>query len=154
VIARWQEPSEGPWTGDESSMRFSADERFLCLRHANSGRLTVRRLDGPVPAIHYQGSGASNNWTFDFSPDSKRLAYVLRDNRIAVADLISGEVRHLSPTGEDQNYIRFAPDGRRFAVVARRGADWAIDVRNAEAGHVEMSLPHPYAVALLAWHPN
>jgi WD40 repeat protein len=155
-IAHWQEPTEGAWPQSESDLRFSPDGRFLCVRHATSGRLTVRRLDGPEPVVcHKEVQGVPGGWAMDFSPDSKRLVYLLTDTRIAVVDLTSGQTSYLKPTGAAwQEHIRFAPDGRRFALRVRHAGKWAIEVRDANTGQVERSLPHPNKAIHPAWHPD
>jgi serine/threonine protein kinase/WD40 repeat protein len=155
-IARWQERTEGAWPGNESDLRFSPDGCFLCIRHSPSGRFTVRRLDGPEPIICYQGTKAHPGWAMDFSPDGKRLAYVQTDTRIAVVDLTSRQVRSLPPTGAEQQHdcIRFAPDGRRFALGIRRAGKWAVEVHDAVTGQVRCSLSHPQKAYHPAWHPD
>src|SRR5262249_29477693 len=127
VIAQWQEPTEGAWPYDESNLRFSPDGQFVCTRHQTSGRITVRKLDGPEAAICHAnepGTKAGRAWAMDFSPDSKHLAYILTDNRMAIVDLASGQVRYLELSGTEQGHIRFAADGRRFAICARRDGKW------------------------------
>src|SRR5262249_15945383 len=114
-IARWQEPTEGDWPEAESNLRFSPDGNFLGIFHRTSGRLTVRRLGGTEPAVWHRGTQVPDSWAMDFSADSKLLAYLLTDTSIAVVDLTSGQPSYLKPTGAEQGYIRFAPDGRRFA---------------------------------------
>jgi WD40 repeat protein/tetratricopeptide (TPR) repeat protein len=152
-VAGWQEPVQGPWLPDESVLCFSPDGRFLCFRHLASGRLTVRRLDGPEPAVCHRGTQVAGN-LLDFSPDNKTLAYPLTDTRIAVVDLASGQARSLDPTGVEQWDIRFAPDSRRFAVGARRAGQPVIEVRDAATGQVRQSLPHPKPGGAPAWHPD
>jgi WD40 repeat protein len=155
-IARWQEPTEGDWPTDESNLRFSPDGRFLCVHHPTSGRLTVRRLDGPEPVLcHKEAKGVAGAWAMDFSADSKRLAYLLTDTRIALVDLTSGQTSYLPPTGAEQVYIRFSGDGRRCAVGVRRAGKWAVEVRDAATGQVHRSLPHPMPAGWhAAWHPD
>jgi hypothetical protein len=155
-IARWQEPTEGDWPYDESNLRFSPDGQFLCIRHRTSGRLAVRRVDGPEPAVCHEGAKASNGWAMDFSPDGKRLAYLRTDSRIAVVDLTSGQPSYLDSTGAVQDYpsIRFAPDGRRFALATHRAGQWAVEVRDAVTGQVQGNLPHPEKVNHPTWHPD
>jgi WD40 repeat protein len=155
VLAHWQERTEGPWPYDESNLRFSPDGRFLCVRHSTSGRLSVLRLDGPEPAVcHRETRGVAGSWAMDFSPDSKQLAYLLTDTRIAVVDLTSRKTNYLKPTGVGQDCIQFAPDGRRFAVGIRPPGRWTIEVRDAATGQVQQSLPHPKAAGHPAWHPD
>jgi serine/threonine protein kinase/WD40 repeat protein len=159
-IASWQEPTEGPWPVQESDLRFSPDGRYLCVRHASSGRITVRRLDGPKPIICYEGTKAAagtkaaSDLAMDFSPDSKKLAYLLTDTRIALVDLHSGQPRFLPPTRVQQNHIRFAPDGNRFALRADRTGKWAVEVRDAATGQVQQTLDHPRLTSHLDWHPD
>src|SRR5262249_25949742 len=87
-IARWREPTEGAWAESESNLRFSPDGRFLCIRHPDSGRLRVERLDGPGRVLCYdsakEGAKAIGSRAMDFSPDNERLTYILTDTRIAV----------------------------------------------------------------------
>jgi WD40 repeat protein/tetratricopeptide (TPR) repeat protein len=155
VIARWREPTEGAWPDAESNLRFSPDSRFLCIFHRTSGRLTVRRLDDTESAVWHRGTHVPDRCAMDFSPDSKRLAYLRTDTRIAVVDLTSRQVHHyLRPTEAEQWAIRFAPDGRRFAVCVRRAGKWAVEVRDAATGEVQQSLPHPMGAANSAWHPD
>jgi WD40 repeat protein len=154
-ITRWQEPTEGDWPGSESNLRFSPDGRFLCIRHSASGRLTVRRIDGPEPIVCYQGPKARPDWAMDFSPDSKRLAYLQTDSRIGVVDLTSGQVRSLPSKGADgQDFIRFAPDGRRFALGVNGAGQFAVEVRDADTGQVQCTLTHPKNAIHPAWHPD
>jgi serine/threonine protein kinase/WD40 repeat protein len=154
-IARWQERTEGPWLAEASNLLFSPDGRFLCVRHSASGRLTVRRLDGPEPILYYQGSKARGDWGISYSPDSKQLAYLQTDSRIAVVDLTSRQVRSLPPTGaEPQNFIQFAPDGRRFALAVNRAGKGAVEVRDVATGQVRQSLAHPKGNNYPAWHPD
>src|SRR5262249_8156963 len=107
--AHWQEMTEGAWPYSESNLRLSLDGRFVCVRHSTSGRLTVRRLDGSKPIVCHEGANAQGSWAMDFSPDGKRLAYLLTDSSIAVVDLISGQTHYLRPTEGGQDYIQFAP---------------------------------------------
>src|SRR5262249_39476265 len=88
-IARWQGPTAGDGPARQPDSRLSPDGRFLCIRHATPGRLTVRRLDGSKPVVCHQGARAADYWAMDFSPDSNRLAYLRTDARIAVVDLRS-----------------------------------------------------------------
>jgi hypothetical protein len=143
-IAHWQERTEGDWPHSESKLHLSPDGRFLCISHSASGRLVVLRLDGPEPIICHQGTKVREAWAMDFSTDSKRLAYLQMDTRIVIVDLTSGKVRYLPPTGaDDQEHIRFAPDGCRFSLRICRAGKWAIEVRDAATGQVQRSLPHP-----------
>jgi serine/threonine protein kinase/WD40 repeat protein/Flp pilus assembly protein TadD len=156
-IARWQERTEGPWPHDESSLRFSPDGRFLCIRHSASGRLIVRRLDGSKAIICHEcteGDKVQGGWAMDFSPDSNRLAYLLTDSRIAIVDLTSGQTRFLKSTAVGQSFIQFAPDGRRFALNVHRGEKWVLEVRDAATGQVQQSLLHPMPPNHSAWHPD
>jgi WD40 repeat protein/tetratricopeptide (TPR) repeat protein len=156
-IARWQEPVAGAWPLDESNLRCSPDGRFVCVRQRTSGRFTVRRITGSESAVcHTNGEAtkASFGWAMDFSPDSKLLAYLLADTRIAVVELDSGRTSYLPPTGVEQEHIRFAPDGRRFALGTRRAGKWVIEVRDAATGEVQCSLPHPTKATHPAWHPD
>jgi WD40 repeat protein len=154
-IAHWQERTEGDWPGEESNLRFSPDGQFLCIRHRTSGRLTVRRIDGPDPPVcHQEPEGVAGTWATDFSPDSKRLAYLRTDTSIAVVDLTSSQVRYLPPTGAVQDHIQFAPDGLRFALQTRRAGKWSVEVRDAAAGQVQRSFLHPEIVNHPAWHPD
>src|SRR5262249_31835754 len=145
-VARWEEPTEGAWPGSEANLRFSPDGRFLCIRHPTLRRLTVRRLDGPEPVVCHQGTkvrgSKGDSAVMDFSPDSKRLAYIQTDSRIAVVDLASGQVSYLEPPSRaEQEHIQFAPDGRRFALCAGRAGKWAVEVWDALTGKVQRSLP-------------
>jgi serine/threonine protein kinase/WD40 repeat protein len=152
-VVSWQEQTEGAWPGGNSNLRFSPDGRFLCIRHTLSGRLTVRRLDGPKQIIWYNGTKAKGSWAIDFSTNGKRLAYIQTDTSIAVVDLTSRQVHCLPPTGaEDQNHIQLAPDGDRFALSVLRAGMWAVEVRDAATGQVQRSFPHPTSAT--AWHPN
>jgi WD40 repeat protein len=153
-IAHWQEMTEGAWPYSESDLRFSLDDRFVCIRHSTSGRLTVRRLDGSKPIPCHEGANAQGGWAMDFSPDSKRLAYLLTDSRIAVVDLISGQPHYLRQTDVGQDCIQFAPDGRRFALGVHRSDNYMIEVRDAATGQVQQSLLHPMGAGHPAWHPD
>jgi serine/threonine protein kinase/WD40 repeat protein len=152
-IAHWQESTK-TWPDQESFLRFSPDGRYLCTRHAASGRLTVRKLDGPEPPICYEGANPAAGYAMDFSPDSQRLAYLVADSRVAIVDLASGRVTYLPATGDNQEYIRFAPDGRRFAVAVRRVNQRGIEIRDAATGRAQQLLPHAQHPVNPAWHPD
>jgi serine/threonine protein kinase/WD40 repeat protein/tetratricopeptide (TPR) repeat protein len=152
-IARWQEQTEGTWPESEFNVRFSHDGRFLGVRHATSGRITVHRLDNSDPILCYEGSKARDFRAMDFSPDNKRLAYILTDNRIALVDLASGQVRYLPSTGAVQADPQFSPDGDRLALSVRRANHWAVEVLDVATGHVQQTLPHPQQVSPY-WHPD
>jgi serine/threonine protein kinase/WD40 repeat protein/Tfp pilus assembly protein PilF len=152
-IAHWQERTEGPWPESPMNLRLSSDGRLVCIRHPGSGRLVVRRLDGAEPILCYEKADARSSWAMDFSRDNKRLAYILTDTRIAFVDLASGQVRYLPRTGAVQEYIKFAPDGGRFAVGVNRAGQWVIEVRDAGTGQVQQTLPHPQKAAPF-WHPD
>jgi serine/threonine protein kinase/WD40 repeat protein len=154
-IAHWQEPTNGAaWPGGEGSFRLSPDGRFVCIRHSTLHRLIVRKVDGPEPVICHKGDNVRDGWAMSFSPDSKRLAYLLNDNRVAVVDLASGQVRYLPGTGALPEYIQFAPDGNRFAVTVFRGGKWLIEVRDSATGQVQQSFPHPRKANHPVWHPD
>jgi serine/threonine protein kinase/WD40 repeat protein len=152
-IAHWQE-STTAWPAQESYLRFSPDGQFLCTRHAASGRLTVRRLDTQEPPVCFEGTNPAAEWVMDFSPDSKRLVYLMADSRIGIVDLSSGQVRFLPATGAVHDHVRFAPDGRRFALAAHRAGQWDIECRDAATGQLQQRLPHPQHAYHPAWHPN
>jgi serine/threonine protein kinase/WD40 repeat protein len=152
-IAHWQETTT-TWPDQDGSLCFSPDGRFLCTRDAACGRLTVRRLDSSGSPICFEGTNPAVGCTMEFSPDSKRLAYILGDSRIAVVDLASGHAHYLPATAAQQGFIRFAPDGRRFAVGAHREGQYGIEVRDADTGQVQQRLPHPQHCYSPAWHPD
>jgi serine/threonine protein kinase/WD40 repeat protein len=154
-IARWQERTEGTWVSSDSELRFSPDGQFLCIRHSASGRLTVRRLDGPEPIPWYRETNVPRSWAMDFSPDSRQLFHLRTDGRIAVVDLSSRQVRYLPPTGaENQTDIRVAPNGRRFALRVTRAGKAAIEVRDVATGQVQRTLSDPQIGGVPAWHPD
>jgi serine/threonine protein kinase/WD40 repeat protein/tetratricopeptide (TPR) repeat protein len=153
-IARWQEPTEGDWPFSESDLLFSPDGRSLCIRHPRSGRLTVRKLDVVEPTLCYQGEKARGGWAMDFSPDSKRLAYIMKDDRIAVVDLGSGQARHLPTAGADPEHIRFSPDGRQFAVDTTRAGKRVVELRDGSTGQVQRTFSHKKDLVSPVWHPD
>jgi WD40 repeat protein len=156
-IAGCQEEVEWPWPHDARNLRLSPDGRCVCTYNHRTGRLTVRRLDGPQAVLCHEVSNSCSRsaWLpMDFSPDSKRLAYITADTRIAVVDLASGQTCHLPPTQAEQDHIHFAPDDRRFAVAVRRGGQWSVEVRDVSGGAVLQRLPHPQQPTYSAWHPD
>jgi WD40 repeat protein len=154
MIARWKEVNRGN-SANDADLCFSPDGRFLCIRDVTTNRLTVRRLDSPGAIVCHQGANVRFNWAMDFSPDSKRLAYLLGDNRVAVVDLASGQTCYLpGRRGDYEDDIHFAPDGRRFALVVRRGDLFTVEVRNAATGQVEKALSHEKRAWCSAWHPD
>jgi serine/threonine protein kinase/WD40 repeat protein len=161
VIACWQEPLPGPWKYEEGNLCFSPDGRYLCVRHLTAGRLLVRRLEGKEGILCHESPADAEVRRYkdmDFSPDSQRLIYVLKDaagSRLAVVDLPSGQVRSLQGSGADDIAgPRFAPDGRRFGQVARRGTAWALEVRDAGTGQEQQRLIHKQQIYRFAWHPD
>jgi WD40 repeat protein len=113
-------------------------------------------LAGGLEAVVGPRRPRASAWSaWDFSPASKRLAYLRTDSRIAVVDLTSGPPRYLEPTGAGQEYIRFAPDGHRFALGACHAGRWAVEVRDVATGQeVQRSFLHPEKVTHPAWHPD
>ncbi len=152
LIAGWREPTNGPWPSGDTNLRFSRDGRCLCVLQPVTGRLVVRRIEGGGEFVCPDRCP----WvSMDFSPDSKRLAYLVPDGRIAVVTLFSQEVRYLKATGaENQASVRFSPEGRRFALVVNRAGKWSIEVRDTTTGTVQQVLPDLQGACNPAWHPN
>jgi serine/threonine protein kinase/WD40 repeat protein len=157
LVARWKEADDRPFNGF-GTLRFSRDGRYLAVLNDNSGRLGVRRLVGPKPerCYHSEKAKAGNaDYSMDFTLDGRSLAYVRRDNRIAVVDLASGQARYLGPVRGQRHEIQFAPDGQRFAIKSDRNGKHAVEVRNLATGKVEIILPHPALLCSPAqWHPG
>jgi len=62
-------------------------------------------------------------YNITFSPDGKLLALALDSNAVQILDVSSGEtVQELNVIFDYVNYIRFSPDGRFFATIARNEA--------------------------------
>jgi eukaryotic-like serine/threonine-protein kinase len=153
LIAQWREPTDGAWRNVDP-LRFSPDGRFLSVAHPGTGHLTVRRIADDGSSIIHVDTGCFTSRPVDFSPDSERLAYVT-DGRIAIATLNSREVRYLRATGsEEERDIRFAPDGRRFALNVRRAGQWYIEVRDVDTGDRQQVLSDSHGPNAPAWHPN
>jgi WD40 repeat protein len=151
-VARWPAAGGKAWPAGASFLRLSPGGRFLCMRHAPTGRLVVGRFDGPRPVVCHEGR--CGNGAVEFSDDGKRMAYLLPDSRIALVDLASGQARYLPATGADESYIRLAPDGRRFVLAGRRRRQWAVEVRDTTTGQVQQTLHRSTRVTYPAWHPG
>jgi eukaryotic-like serine/threonine-protein kinase len=154
-IASWREPIQSRWHTSESNLRLSPDGRFVAIRQPDSGQLIVRRLDGPNVVLWYEGAHARAAQAMDFSLDSRRLAYLRTDGSVAILDLSSKQVRELPRSGSDKEHgIRFAPDGRRFAVSVFRGTRHVIEIRSATTGQVEQTLALENGGFHPTWHPD
>jgi WD40 repeat protein/Flp pilus assembly protein TadD len=154
LLGRWKGELKAPWRESSDNAHFSPDGRYLTVWHHDSKQLLVLRLDETGPVVRHRGETAVNGQKMSFSPDSSILAYLQDDTRIAVVDLASGEVRYLPPADATQEFIEFAPDGRRFAIEVNRAGRYAAEVRDLATGRVERTLEHPQRVDGLAWHPD
>jgi dipeptidyl aminopeptidase/acylaminoacyl peptidase len=131
----------------------SPDGTQVAFSHNPTGQweIYLMELKGSAPARRITtGPGAKSapRW----SPDGKRLAYVLdvdgsEDLRIHVYDLVTGEHANLTPDSGDAlqpNYC-WSPDGSRIAFISNRSGRFDTYVMPASGGRAEqvLSLPHP-----------
>src|SRR5262249_12690056 len=98
VVARWKVAGARILSGTERPAKFSRDGRYLAVWYGHPGFLEVRRLDGQEAPVCFRAEDCSGG-DADFTPDNTTLAYLVTDTRIALADLRSGQVRYLMPTG-------------------------------------------------------
>jgi Tol biopolymer transport system component len=116
----------GPYP-DPTSVALSPDWQWLAqIRFANGGlRLLAARVDGTdVRDLAPASYGSRPSW----SPDSRRIAFRLPDERLAVIGLEGETPQVIAPAGSSPAW---SPDGRRIAYVG--GAYTAPDVRIAAA---------------------
>jgi WD40 repeat protein/tRNA A-37 threonylcarbamoyl transferase component Bud32 len=86
-----------------------------------------------------------------FSADSRWAALDQPDRSVLVANLETGELRALSATEADPNWLRFSPSGRKLAVSSfSPGVVQVWDLANGSF----TNLNHPDAVLQIAWRPD
>ena len=102
------------------TIRFSRDSRFLgaCYRNKDSKRqLAVwelsRQEDAPLAKFDVAWSSTG---VFDFSYDSRYLAYIQPDSHISLVDLKSQAKSTLEP--ENQRILRFASGSNQLATAS------------------------------------
>jgi WD40 repeat protein len=123
----------------------SRDGRFVAVGH-DYNRLQVWRLSGPEPVPVVQDENVPR---VAFSPDSRHVAYAVRDGTIRVWDLTTLRPCQGLKIGRDIWDLAFHPD-RPLLAIAGQGAQ----VRDLQTGEVLADLPHPDLVQTLGWHPG
>ena len=126
----------------EAWPHLSPDGRFLVVRNS---RFKLWSLAGKEPVLIGEGPG---HWAA-FSPDSRQVAILLPESRVAPLALPSGkrlqELRIAAPPVR----AAYHPQSSQLAVSSLAG----IELLEMETGKVLAHLPQSGAGSL-AWHPN
>lgn len=110
--------------------QLSADGTWLVYTYNDGqiGRVGVMNADGtearlvaPDIGYHYMGS---------LSPDNQRVVFshTAQGYTLALVELATGELRHLTPDHPDSYFAQFTPDGQTLVFFRRDGDVWRIGV--------------------------
>ncbi len=135
------------------ALQFSPNGQFLAARFNRSGQ----HLIAPEFRVWDTHSGASvltelpgkQHGPWDFSPDSRRIAFAYLDRSIEIRDLATGGTVESLPSGPVPYSIAFSPDGRALAGSSWKPAE--VWIRDLETDTVSR-FPHPAEVRGIAWH--
>jgi dipeptidyl aminopeptidase/acylaminoacyl peptidase len=175
--AGWTE-QEAAWSPDSTQVAFLSDagqRGQLQLYVARSDGSGVRKL------THLTGDLSAPQW----SPDGKRLAFLFIQNapraagplqpmtppsgeiqsqifeqRLAVADVASGDVHSVSPKDLYVYEYCWSPDGKAWAATAAHGAgdaNWWVArlyTIDSASGEARAILKPPMQIAAPAWSPD
>jgi Tol biopolymer transport system component len=112
-------------SGPDLGIKASADARtLLYLQQQNVGNIWIAGLDGT--GLKQVTFDERHRLTPSFSPDGKRIAYVMADSDpltraryLYVSDRFGGERRQLTSTDELLSNPRWSPDGKWISYTAR-----------------------------------
>ncbi|MEW5870391.1 MAG: S9 family peptidase [Chloroflexota bacterium] len=144
-----------PYVDPYGGYSFSPDGGWLCFSWNWSGQWEIYqvRLDGEHHPVQVSG-GPGGKSTPRYSPDGKRLAYVLDEDGseafdICVLELATGEHTNLTPHTPDAiqpNYC-WSPDGKQLAFISDRTGRFEVYVMPVEG----RAARHVFAGAGPAW---
>jgi WD40 repeat protein len=134
----------------------SSDDRRIAARYANdvvrvyemeTGRMAFELSNRPVCA-----NGRAFAYDFGFTPDGRELAVGLPGGGVSFHDGNDGHETGRLITPTIPAVIAFSPDGRKVALVAKKGTD--IEVYDRKSGQREQTLNHPSFLHHVAWRPG
>jgi WD40 repeat protein/tRNA A-37 threonylcarbamoyl transferase component Bud32 len=147
--------------GSETHGLLSPDGHCIAVYHPATLRLHVWRLTDAHPVLVHEDTEVSPVFVLAFSPDSRRLLYHRRDNRISVVTLAEGRVAHWPVKGTDIGTLGtwaggtlFRPDGSQVMFRVRVDGQETLQVYDVDTGVVQANLPHPAQISWHAWHPG
>ncbi len=135
------------------TVKLSPDGRFVAASdHVGgplaAGRLKVWEVGKRLVVFDDQ---VRDGW--DFSPDSRQLAYAPVPGRLRLHDLATRRtVRELVVPADDHYRVAFNPRKPQLAIAGGNFA--AADVYNLQTGALVARLTHPERISWLAWHPD
>ena len=128
----------------------SPDWQWVALTRSEAGgeQLSVRRVDDPGERqLAVLAFGRRPAW----SPDSRRIAFVAADGRLAVVHVDDGNLTSLAGGGFDPAW---SPDGTRLAFVGGLPRPLDIYVVNAEGGDARLLAGGSGAQLEPRWSPD
>jgi WD40 repeat protein/tetratricopeptide (TPR) repeat protein len=127
---------------------FSPDGRLLAASGRDTAPLQVWDLTGPKSLLKTAEAQGGFGPSLHFSPDSRTLAFLRRDQSISLYDVRAGrEIKRLPPPGQRISCLRFHPDGRRIGVAS--GSQ--VHVLDLDGRRTIQPLPHPREIVALSW---
>ena len=115
-------------SGIDTEPVWSSDAKWIYFTSDRGGKpqiYKVSSIGGEASRVTFEGG---YNVSPRLSPDGKSLAYISNDGgrfRVALKDLVSGQVQLLSEGGQDES-PSFAPNGRVILYATRVGGHGAL----------------------------
>jgi len=134
---------------------WSPDGRFLAVKrdHPPSGFRSDREIWSVKEA---QRRLLLRDVPFDVCVFHPRLARLLvaRTEGLAVLDLETGDEISRLPLNQEFRWLRFAPDGEKFAANYLMGQTWVISIHQVSTGELIVSNAFDKYVSTFNWHPS
>jgi signal transduction histidine kinase len=144
-VAQFQGPHEVI-----DSIKFSHDERLLAASFRGRSVVVWRISDGGTVLNWNTGNEKSPVTSFDFNPDSSRLAVACGEARVRIIETESRSEATPITVAEPVRRVQFSPDGKMLGLaISNRVELWRWPQRV-----LAQELSHPGEVETFAWHPD